>query len=136
MLNLSKCIIELNESRNYWRLTSLIYGFTTYIIINCQLNGFIKSVFLLYLLVSFSFIYRKPLPYKDLYQLFFLKDEWRLISQSGQVLNYQKHRIILNFGLFFLLELKHETKRKVLVIFSDQLSEDHYRLLHLIEKIR
>ncbi len=90
----------------------------------------------MYLIIKLVSIYIYPCPYRDFNQLIFVQDEWRLFDKYGAQFNYQKHRLILDCGLFFLMELSHETKHRVMVIFFDQLSLDDYRSLQLIEKIR
>lgn len=53
---------------------------------------------------------------------------------QGNKISYEKHRVILDVGLFFLLEVRKDGFRKVFVIFFDQLTADEYRLLKFIEQ--
>jgi hypothetical protein len=136
LLSLSRCIIKLSKSTSYSRLAFILSFFSAYLVINCQFWWLIKISLLGYLGFKFIYIYLNPFPYSDLIQFAFIKDEWILSYSVKPQLNYQKHRIVLDCGLFFLLEFSNETKRKIMVIFFDQLSPDDYRALCLIEKLR
>lgn len=135
MLSLSKCNITLSKSTLYLRLISLIYGFTALMLINSQLNWLVKSIFLIYLLCHLFTIIYNPKPHANLKELNFLQDKWRLVNAENETSYYKAQRVMLNTGLFFLLELSNESERKVVIIFSDQITSEDYRLLRLIEKI-
>ncbi|WP_419418709.1 protein YgfX [Legionella sp. D16C41] len=135
MSNLSRCIIELNKSTIYLRLSVIVYSFSAYMVLNSQLWWFIKSSLVFYLIITLISIYANPIPYSYVIKLFFSNNEWFLNNQFSDEIRYQKHKIILDCGLFFLLKLISYEKNKVLIIFSDQLTNNDYRALKLIEKI-
>ncbi|MGQ3887795.1 hypothetical protein ACQUW5_02030 [Legionella sp. CNM-1927-20] len=134
MSNLSRCAIELSRSSTYLRITFLIYIFAAYILVNSQVWRPIQTGLLVGLIFNYISIYVNPFPYKHFKKLIFLKDEWILTNGFDMELRYQKMRIILDCGFFFLLELSGERECKVVVIFADQLSRDQHRILKLIEK--
>ncbi|WP_131777710.1 hypothetical protein [Legionella fairfieldensis] len=88
----------------------------------------------LLLLQSGRVIYN-PIPHPDYLTLIYKTNEWILYDKRNQSVSYNKMRIIIDTGFFFLLELKNERSHKILVIFSDQLTTSVYRLLNIIEKI-
>ncbi|STX51722.1 Uncharacterised protein [Legionella busanensis] len=104
-------------------------------LVNSRLGWTINICLILCLVLNFISVYNNPIPYKHFKKLIFLKDEWILAGNSGLELKYEKMRIILDCGLFFLMELRSNATRKVIVIFADQLSHDKKRLLRLIEKV-
>ncbi|WP_131783060.1 hypothetical protein [Legionella gresilensis] len=104
-------------------------------LVNSQLGWTINSCLTLCLVLNLISVYHNPIPYKHFKKLIFLKDEWILISNSDLEIKYEKMRIILDCGIFFLMELRSNVTRKVMVIFADQLSHDKRRLLRLIDKV-
>lgn len=60
---------------------------------------------------------------------------WQLHDVHGQQKTYTKMRVVMSAGLFFLVEFSHEKQRKLVVIFSDQISKKDFRLLNVIGKI-
>ena len=68
--------------------------------------------------------------------LAYITDHWIVETRNNQQLYFDKHKILLEMGLFFLLKLTNETHSKILVIFFDQIDEMTYQSLKIIEKIR
>ncbi|WP_058504666.1 hypothetical protein [Legionella nautarum] len=56
-----------------------------------------------------------------------------LLDKYQQILNYDKARVVIDTGLFFLLELSGGSKKKLVVIFLDQIDPHSYRLLNIIK---
>ncbi len=64
------------------------------------------------------------------------REHWVLLDKFHQEQAYEKGRVVINTGLFFLFELIDKRKKKLIVIFRDQIDEHSYRLLAIIEKIQ
>ncbi len=87
------------------------------------------------LLWQFQFTWRYA-PYKELfYQYNTVKSSWHLVLADGTVQKFDRHYVLLECGLFFLLALTIEHQRKIIIIFFDQIADDAYRKLCILEKI-
>ncbi len=60
---------------------------------------------------------------------------WVLYDNDGRQSIYDKARVVIDAGFFVLLELKNDREVKCIVIFSDQVDADSYRLFNIIVKI-
>lgn len=76
----------------------------------------------------------KPVPYQQYEKIVFTNKVWLLYPQQGEPLTYEKIRIIVSVGLFFVLELSNNGYSKRFVIFSDQITNEVYRYLKINEK--
>lgn len=135
MLHLSRLSIEFKKSNLYLRLALLIHSFALLVVYLSGCWLWIKLLFALILVRQWLAIKRWPCPTAEYSQLDFSMNTWSLTDRTGNRFHYDKHRVILNAGLFFLLELREEQQRKLLVIFFDQLEKEDFRRLKLIEKI-
>jgi hypothetical protein len=90
------------------------------------------SLLLLTHLVSFLFDRKQVLPYE---KLVFHQNEWLLYNRDQIEGPYQTHRILLEAGIFFLLQLRLDQKQRLVVIFFDQIEADEYRTLRILEKM-
>lgn len=151
MLNLSACKIQLTASSSYYaRLTCLIYcsAFLLLFYSACPIG--LKVVVAVYLLIKLTAILSNPIPYPQYQKLEYNKG-WVLVNQlnpnkqanKSQQETYAKARVVIDVGLFFLLELqnkpmekeKYLKSKKLMVIFLDQIDQHSYRLLKIINKI-
>lgn len=94
----------------------------------------IKLIIGLGLLLLFIWISLRQSTILNLKQLSFFDDKWTVYDDNNRSQCYERHRIMLEVGIFFLLELSSESQRKTVVVFFDQLSSDDYRLLCLMER--
>ncbi len=67
-------------------------------------------------------------------QLDFQSGKWFLYDKNGSQHTYEKHRVVIEAGIFFLLELSTSAEKITKTVFFDQLSADDYRTLKLLEK--
>ena len=136
MLNLSRCTIVFTRSENYLRLSLIIYFFALVMVCTSAFWLFFKLLFSLILLGQLLSIWHQPFPTSTYTHLDYFMNEWSLTHKNGQQFFYDRHRIMLDAGFFFLLELTEENHKKILVVFFDQLKKDDYRILKLVEKLR
>jgi hypothetical protein len=80
-------------------------------------------------------IINNPKPNPNYSMLSYNKAGWLLHDNQDQQSSYDRLRIVINTGFFVLLELSTKKHRKLIVIFSDQLTENTYRALSILEKI-
>lgn len=135
MLNLSNCMIKLDKSADYLRLVSLIYP-SAMVVLCCSSWPFLlKFIGLILLLLQFLCIKTAALVSGSCSLLAYINGIWLLHDGYGRQKTYTKMRVVICTGLFFLVEFSHEKQRKMVVIFSDQISNNDCRLLKIIGKI-
>jgi hypothetical protein len=93
-----------------------------------------KWVFLSILLRQLWTIWHTPYP-TPYRQLDYFMKEWQLEDKDGNIAKFEKQRILLSAGFFFLLELKEKKCKKILIVFRDQIQKEDLRVLKLIEKV-
>lgn len=112
----------------------VLHSFALYELYQVALPWLLKCLIGLGVFLVFIWIVVKPSTILNVKQLAFFNHEWTVYYHNDSPQSYEKHRIILEAGIFFLLEFSSESQRKTVVIFFDQLSPDDYRLLRLKER--
>lgn len=135
MLNLSRCTLHFRRSENFARVSLLIHGFALFMVYQSSFWLPVKGLCMVLLATQFLTVRNRPFP-TVFTELSYYMDQWTLTDNRGHKFFYDQHRILLQVGLFFLMELTQDRKRKVLLVFFDQLQPDDYRILRLMEKIR
>jgi hypothetical protein len=136
LLNLSNYKISLGKSSYYARFVLLIYILALVLEFYSAIFFPLKMLLALLLLAQGLRIVKNPRPYPKYLMLTYNAKNWLLHELSEKTINYDSLRIVIDAGLFFLLELSRAQKRKYLVVFSDQNDRECYRLLNIIEKIK
>lgn len=77
---------------------------------------------------------RNPTPQPQLANLYFIRDHWLLETINTEPIIYQKHKVLIQTGVFFLLYLYGE-RNKIIVVFYDQLTPTMFRSLKVIERV-
>lgn len=101
-------------------------------------SGLPFSIKLAATLMLFAAVYyciRQPSPHPQFRLLVYDGSQWILTDNQDNTVFFERHRVIFETGLFFVLELRQEKRYQLLVIFFDQMVEDQYRVLKIIEKI-
>ncbi|MFV0819591.1 protein YgfX [Legionella micdadei] len=135
LLNLSECNITLGRSVYYLKLALLIYLSALMLLFYSSCIPFLKVATTFLLLLQFVRIFNNPQPNPN-YLMLSYREHWVLLDKFHQEQAYEKGRVVINTGLFFLFELIDKRKKKLIVIFRDQIDEHSYRLLAIIEKIQ
>lgn len=60
---------------------------------------------------------------------------WYFAPHSDKQHIFSQHRIVLQAGIFFVMALSSEKSRHMLVVFFDQIQDDDFKWLMLLEKI-
>lgn len=136
MLNTSNYGIVLTKSSLYLRISSLIYASSLIVLINSNYPLLLKLLTGVCLLILLLKVLNNPRPYSEDLRLQSCNEGWLLQEQNKQETRFEKARVVIDINLFLLLELSTGVKRKYLVIFSDQLSKENYRLLNILAKIK
>jgi hypothetical protein len=94
----------------------------------------IKLLLAACLILQLARILKNPKPYPDYMMLSYSNLGWLIHDKCNHQIPFEKVRVVVDAGLFFLLELSQESSRRYLVLFFDQLSNESYRFLHIKEK--
>lgn len=134
MLNLLDQPIVLNKpSWAFWRIAVIIYGLTFTVLLCSAWVILVKFCIALLLFLTMLHITIKPIPYPHYSHLSYVNSNWILHQVNGKKFHYKHLRVVINTGLFFLLQLSNESHTQCFVIFLDQISQDTYRQLKLCE---
>lgn len=135
MLPWLNCTVTLGKSKNFARLALLIYLAATWMLLTSGLLLFIKVVLCLLVIAMILLILAHPYPEPAYRALHYYQESWHLDDKRGKTATYTQHRVLLEAGVFFLLELRSTSQRKVLIIFFDQLAHEQYRMLRVLQRI-
>lgn len=136
MSNLSECVIKFCDSSAYQRFILSLDGLAIFFVLTCGLSLWVKSALILMMLMMALRTYRDPKPYSKWDILILRVGACAMMCKNQTVERYTQCRVLVNCGLFFLLELSGDNARRVLVVFFDQIELDCYRTICFIEKIQ
>jgi hypothetical protein len=68
---------------------------------------------------------------KEIHEVQCGKNGWCLVLDNGAVQHYDKIHIIFNNMLFQVIELSSSNRKKLFILFNDQIPKNQLRLLHL-----
>ncbi|WP_370447923.1 protein YgfX [Legionella hackeliae] len=126
----------MRKSQYFLRIVLLVYSCAFLIVYNCFWPLYLKLLTEILLSIQLLRILRDPRPYSQYSQLTYANNRWSLHKEGYSTpLVYQRMRIIIDPGLFLLMELKNEKRSQLLIIFSDQTEPLIYKTLKLHEKI-
>lgn len=134
MLNLSNGTITLVKSRHFIRFATFVHIYAVYILWCSALpytGKVMMSFCLLIILALFLCNASLGIPFK---KLDLQSGKWFLYDKNDAQFIYERHRIIIEVGIFFLLELSNSDEKTTKVVFFDQLYAEDYRTLKLLEK--
>lgn len=135
MLNLSNGTITLVKSRHFIRVALFVHIYAIYILWCSALPSIGKGMLtfcLLIILARFFCNSSLGIPFK---KLDLQSGKWFLYDTNDAQYIYERHRIIIEMGIFFLIELSNSDEKKTKVVFFDQLPAEDYRTLKLLEKM-
>ena len=133
--HLFKCTVVFSKSTFYLRCMTVLYGFAAYSLYGSGVPILGKILCGLILIFSMIYIVKNPRPYQRFRQLNYVSSEWILTTKAFETQRFERHRVLLDVGIFFLLHLSSAENHQVFVIFFDQISPDDYRSLRILEKI-
>ena len=95
----------------------------------------IDAVIKLILIGSIAILWRldqiNQSPCSAIKKIQFIGNEWILQMSNDKKQNYEQAAIIISNNFFQLIEFTYFRKKKLIVLFCDQLPNDQLRLLHL-----
>lgn len=133
LLTISENTILLNKSQIYLRVLFIINCFTIYILLTSSILWIIKFFFILVILLQFRKVYSNPKPNAEIEYVIIKQDSWILQTTSKCNLEYENARTLIDTGLFQLIAFTDPTlKKKILIIFQDQITEIENRNIQKI----
>lgn len=129
MLPLSEITVKPHASALYLRLVLLLYLLSWMLVIHSSLYLGVKLV-ISGLLVWRSIIdWRNPNPCFFVQELTYKNKKWFLLTSEQSVFSYQELEIVFHNTLFLLLKLTSTNKKRLIVLFTDQLSKEAFHRL-------
>lgn len=135
MLNLSDFRISFVKSTVYRRLAFIIYSASFLILFSSGLLFSLKLGIAFLLAYQLIRILHYPFPVADCKALSLNNNLWLVENNDAEQTIYEQLRILIDTDIFILIELRMQKKRKLLVIFSDQLSKTELSVFKIAEKI-
>src|SRR5580693_3320453 len=106
LLTLLGLSIRVHSSRHLIKLALLIYSFVVFALWNTSLPHLLQGLLLLSLCLHGYWLWSSPPSCFSCQQLSYQGRQWYLKDQNGDEMQYQKIRILLETGLFFLVEFE------------------------------
>lgn len=127
----SEIIIKPVKSKVYLRFVSVLYLLSVLLLIYSSLYLVVKGIliFLILIQLRFDFIYQSPC--SAIQEIRCSKKEWVLVMNNDMTIHYDEARILIHNPLFQLIELSFLKRKKLVLLFNDQLTITQLRLLHL-----
>lgn len=117
----------------YTRFALTLYLFTITVLFYSSVMLIFKVSAVILLTFNLFQIIRNPFPHPDYLALSYDGTNWILQTNKDSLI-YENACVLVNSGLFILLELNIAKQKKMIVIFSDQFSNDDKRLIRITEK--
>ncbi|KTC65099.1 Uncharacterised protein (plasmid) [Legionella adelaidensis] len=127
----SELCIDFNLSKDYIKIIFVVYILGLYSLICSSFPGYITFLWTIFLSYHFFIQIKDKVPY-HYKKLQYIGKKWVLSANDKPFMEFSKARISFECGLFLLLTLKKDKKRKNLVIFLDQITLETNKKLHLI----
>lgn len=112
----------------------MVHAYAIYIVCRSAFLFSVKCMVTVCLLSILVRIMRNPNQSISFKQLELQSGKWFLYDKNGVQSIYERHRVIIEAGIFFLLELSNSDVKTTKIVFFDQLVSEDYRTLKLIEK--
>jgi len=128
--------IRLEHSKHFSRLALILTVFAIYMVSSSDFAVLIKILLVLLLLILQLRLNLNPELSCAFQSLSFEALQWTLVDKKGVSHHFQKMSVLLDMGICFLLALSNGQKRKIWLVFYDQLSSEGYRHLRLMEKFQ
>jgi len=128
---LSEILIKPEKSRTYFRLILILYLFTYFLIIKSSLYILIKLILIIAITVQMRTQLKLQNPCSSIKELNFGNNKWTIIDQKNRCQSFDSAQILIHNHLFQLVKLTNQNKRKLLILFNDQLPTQQLRFLHL-----
>ena len=127
----SEIIIKPVKSKIYLRLVLVLYLLSILLLIYSSFYLVMKFILIFLILIQLRFdsIHRSPC--STIREIRSCKKEWVLIMNNNIAIHYDEAFILIHNALFQLVEFSFSGRKKLLLLFNDQLTMGQLRLLHL-----
>ncbi|KTD50986.1 Uncharacterised protein [Legionella quateirensis] len=133
---LSEIILKPAKSKVYFRLILVLYLLTVALISYSSVFILIKLVLITALTVCMRLEFKNQNPCFFIDEMSYRNKQWFVTMRNGSTQDCDNLRIIVHNTVFHLLQLCTPDKKKLLVLFNDQLSDHQVRQLHLLSSNR
>ncbi len=131
MLQSSKIILELGESKLYLRFILVIYLFSLLLVIYSSLYLLVKLGLIYVIATSLKYDWQNKKPRNKIKKIEFIDKQWILSSNNEVKQHFLEAKILIHNVLFQLIQFANNQEKKQIVLFQDQLTSNELRLLHL-----
>lgn len=135
LLPLSDVTITLNASNDYLKTLTLLYGFALYVFLPLDVSRslYVLVISGLFFCWSYSFFYKKKIGF-PFTRVRIHHDTIEVTDNQHQVHQYDKIHASIHAGFFSMYQLSNEKKRRLWIIFYDQLTLKERKLLRLVSQ--
>jgi hypothetical protein len=127
--------LTLNKSLLYRKCLCVMYGLSLWMLIQSSFPLGMQCLIALILLFQATRLIHAAIPTGQPIRLIYQGQAWWCEQAQKEVERFDSAIILLHAGLFFLLKLTGD-KNRLLVVFTDQLTQDTFRKLKWIQIIQ
>src|SRR5690242_3100008 len=110
----------------------LLYGFAIFALWQASFALVIKGLLTLLLCGHAANLLGSLPPYLSLSQISLQAKKWILLEKNGDETSFENMRVLMEVGVFFLIEFAGPNAKTLRLVFFDQLSQDDYRMIKLL----
>ena len=131
MLPISEIKLRFKPSLDALKLSFLAHGIAIYVVCNSGLNRLFLMLITTGIVISFILEIWRWSSYKTEQRLDYIQENWWLSLDAENPQQYKNLQIRLDVGFFMLVVLTSVTKKKIILIFMDQLTVNELRTLYI-----
>lgn len=91
---------------------------------------------LIILVIAQGYIYLKhKKPHPEIEEIRYSQNQWKLFRANNQELVFNEAKVLIHNPLFQVVRFSQLKKKKLLILFNDQLSAEELQLIHLLSLI-
>ncbi len=134
MSTLSAFTIQFTDSSDFKRFVLGFHGLVVFALWTSCIPWLLSLPLSVFLLLNMLYLWSLGQPSR-LSSLVYQHQRWYLIFSPNDILDYDKVTIAFDGGAFLLLALFSNQKKRLLVVFKDQMDEKSLRLFCLFNTI-
>ena len=135
MLLLSDVTIPINLSKDYVRCAVIIHVFAIIVLFQSALPVSLDCLVIFFLIRQLWHIALCKTPFQIYQKIGYHEKHWYLYQINGEKKRYQQVKIRFDGVFFILIVLIAEQDKKKLILFNDQITNSHLRIIKLISKV-
>ncbi|OGV25724.1 MAG: hypothetical protein A3F18_01465 [Legionellales bacterium RIFCSPHIGHO2_12_FULL_37_14] len=128
--------MNLNKSPQFQKTVIILTLLLTWDIAISPVFWLLKSIILLILYIYAYKLFSRGKPHKNILALAYHGENWLCEDLNNQITTFTHSKVLLNTGLFIILQLTKDNKKFNYVIFHDQLTKQILRKLMWVQKAK